>query len=112
MGGELSCMVPLGVSIPDKNDRIVPITLFAIFMLTGTEDIENVVPLYIGEIVYPQSRGFFVACYSLILAAGQIWANGAIQGISKDKTHAGWLIVCGQQLIPAILILAGVSFCR
>jgi hypothetical protein len=78
-------------------------------LLTTLEDIENVVPLYIGEIVYPQSRGFFVACYSLVLSAGQIWANGAIEGISKDKTHAGWLIVCGQQLIPVVLILVGVS---
>lgn len=73
------------------------------------KDIENVVPLYIGEIVYPQSRGFFIACYSLVLAAGQIWSNGTIEGISKDTTHAGWLIVCGQQLIPVLMILAGVS---
>ncbi|KAK1764481.1 general substrate transporter [Phialemonium atrogriseum] len=73
--------------------------------------IENVVPLYIGEIVYPESRGFFIACYSLVLAGGQIWANGAVQGIAKDTTQAGWLIVCGQQLIPVIFILAGLKWC-
>lgn len=67
---------------------------------------ENVVPLYIGEVVYPQSRGFFVALYSFVLAVGQIWANGAIQGIAHYTSADGWLITCGQQLIPVVLILA------
>ena len=70
---------------------------------------ENIVPLYIGEIVYPSSRGFFVAGYSLCMSLAQIWANGAIQGISHYTTEAGWLIICGQQFIPIIPIVLGVS---
>lgn len=63
------------------------------------------------KVVAPAYRGFFIAVYPIMLNVGSCWANGAINALSHRTDSSGWLIACGMQFAPLVVLVLGMAFC-
>lgn len=71
---------------------------------------ENLVPAYCAEIAPSALRGLLAGSITFVVAIGNLWGSGMSRAFVKHTDDIGWLIPCGVQLIPAVIILALIMF--
>lgn len=72
--------------------------------------VENLVPAYCAEVSPTAVRGLLAGSITFVNAAGNLWGSGMSRAFVNETGKRGWLIPCGVQLIPPVIILALVFF--
>lgn len=73
-----------------------------------------VVPVYISETAPPSIRGRLVGIFEIASQGGGMlgfWINYACDRTINVERQAQWIIPLAIQLIPGVLLLAGVAWC-
>lgn len=73
-------------------------------------NVSQIVPTYQTEISPSPLRGFFVGSIQLFLTFGSLIAGIVNNSMSYYTTDAGWIIATALQVLPAVIILAGIAF--
>ncbi|CAK7222120.1 hypothetical protein SCUCBS95973_004733 [Sporothrix curviconia] len=72
--------------------------------------VENLVPAYCAEVSPTAVRGLLAGSITFVNACGNLWGSGMSRAFVNETGKRGWLIPCGMQLIPPVIILALVAF--
>ncbi|KAI4602587.1 hypothetical protein KJ359_007803 [Pestalotiopsis sp. 9143b] len=100
----------IGVIIQVTSKHPAQYTVGRIIIYTAVGLVENIVPTYQTEISPSPLRGFFVGSIQLFLTFGSLIAGIVNNSMSYYTTDAGWIIATALQVLPAVIILAGIAF--
>ncbi|GJC81843.1 major facilitator-type transporter ecdD [Colletotrichum liriopes] len=100
----------IGVIIQVTSKHPAQYTVGRVIIYTAVGLVENVVPTYQTEISPSPLRGFFVGSIQLFLTFGSLIAGIVNNSMSYYTTDAGWIIATALQVLPAVIILAGIAF--
>lgn len=67
-------------------------------------------PSYNSETAPAALRGFFAGSITVLVALGNLWGAGMSRAYIHEQRDIGWLVPCGVQLLPAVLMLILVPF--
>lgn len=76
----------------------------------GIGAVSLIVPVYIAEISPPSIRGRLVGIFEIASQAGGMcgfWINYAVDRTISDGTRTQWIVPLGLQLLPGVLLFAG-----
>ncbi|KAF5013032.1 hypothetical protein FDECE_926 [Fusarium decemcellulare] len=72
------------------------------------------VPVYIAETAPPSIRGRLVGIFEIISQGGGMlgfWINYAVDRTIDVRSEAQWIVPLALQIVPAALLLVGITFC-
>ncbi|CAL5868250.1 uncharacterized protein PFLUO_LOCUS2474 [Penicillium psychrofluorescens] len=72
--------------------------------------VENLVPAYCAEIAPSALRGLLAGSITFVVALGNLWGSGMSRAYVNETSDKGWIIPCGVQLIPPVIILCLIAF--
>lgn len=82
----------------------------------GVGSLSMVVPMYNAEVAPPEVRGSLIAlqqlaiCFGIMISFWIDYGTNYIGGTGSTQTDAAWLIPICLQLIPAVVLFAGILF--
>ncbi|KAJ8097181.1 putative quinate permease protein [Lipomyces tetrasporus] len=80
----------------------------------GIGSVSLLVPVYIAETSPPSIRGRLVGIFEICSQAGGMcgfWINYIVDRTISDETAVQWQVPLGLQLLPGVLLLAGILWC-
>jgi MFS family permease len=82
----------------------------------GVGSLSMIVPMYNAEVAPPEVRGSLVAlqqlaiCFGIMVSFWIDYGTNYIGGTGSTQHNAAWLVPITLQLIPAIILFAGILF--
>lgn len=80
----------------------------------GIGAVSLIVPVYIAETSPPSIRGRLVGIFEIASQGGGMcgfWINYAVDRTISKNTQTQWIVPLGLQLLPGLLLLAGITLC-
>lgn len=80
----------------------------------GIGAVSLIVPVYIAETSPPSIRGRLVGIFEIASQGGGMcgfWINYAVDRTISKTTQTQWIVPLGIQLLPGLLLLAGITLC-